>query len=355
MSNPPILVEPTVFTRILGEKEYELKNHLGNVRVVISDVKLNGDADAGGRRAPGVQAGQAPYMVDMRAYHNYYPFGMLQPERSWSTERYRYGFNGKEMDNEVRENPTTGTVGTGNSYTTHFRQYDPRLGRWWSPDPKMDKYPGWSPYNFAFNNPINVTDPLGDDPPYKIKNGVLQGEGVVNDITSVTERPKMKVVGAVVLHRTVSSTAASAIRTTKQSKGRTGFHIVVDKDGSITQVNNFENRANHVGKPKGESGVSNMNSIGIEVVGMPVDKDGNPTLESGKVAGWESLTDEQIESTAQAVSTIMQEYDLGFDDIFPHEDVSAKTEGEGQTVLDAIQGRVGELMQDFMQKKAENQ
>ena len=158
MGNPPILVAPTVFTRVLGKKEYELKDHLGNVRVVISDVKLNGDADAGGQ---GGRAGQAPYMVDMRAYNNYYPFGMLQPERSWSTEKYRYGFNGMEMDNEVRENPTTGTVGTGNSYTTHFRQYDPRLGRWWSVDPVTRA--SMSIYIVMSNSPVSRIDPDGDD------------------------------------------------------------------------------------------------------------------------------------------------------------------------------------------------
>ena len=36
--------------------------------------------------------------------------------------------------------------GEGNSYTTDFRQYDPRLGRWLSLDPMMTKYPEISPY-----------------------------------------------------------------------------------------------------------------------------------------------------------------------------------------------------------------
>ncbi len=236
-----------------------------------------------------------------------------------------------ENDDEVK--------GYGNSYTTLFRQYDPRIGRWLSPDPKMAKYPGWSPYNFAFNNPINITDPLGDDPPYKIENGVLMGEGVTNDITAATHRPKMKVITAVVLHRTVSSSAASAIRTTKNNEGKTGFHVVVDKGGEITQVNNFENRANHVGKQKGD--VGNNNSIGIEVVG-------NYNAETKE---WDPLSENQVENTAQIVNTILQEYNLTLADVYPHEKVSWKTPGEGQVVQDAIWERVKELFGQSMAAK----
>ena len=64
---------------------------------------------------------------------------------------YRYGFNGMERDNEWK--------GEGNSYTTHFRQYDPRLGRWLSMDPIT--HPWQSAYCSMDNNPINGTDPNG--------------------------------------------------------------------------------------------------------------------------------------------------------------------------------------------------
>jgi RHS repeat-associated protein len=65
----------------------------------------------------------------------------------------RYAFNGMEQDKEVS--------GNGNSYTTQFRQYDPRLGRWKSLDPLAGIQPSSSPY-FAFNNnPIFFVDPSG--------------------------------------------------------------------------------------------------------------------------------------------------------------------------------------------------
>jgi RHS repeat-associated protein len=79
------------------------------------------------------------------------------PGRNFNSNSYRHGFNGMEKDDEVK--------GNGNSYTTEYRQYDPRLGRWLSIDPAMAKYPEWSPYVFAFDNPIWYHDPKGDDPP----------------------------------------------------------------------------------------------------------------------------------------------------------------------------------------------
>ena len=51
--------------------------------------------------------------------------------------------------------------GKGNSYTTEFRQYDPRIGRWLSLDPLMTKSPGMSPYASFNNNPLYFSDPTG--------------------------------------------------------------------------------------------------------------------------------------------------------------------------------------------------
>ena len=69
---------------------------------------------------------------------------------------YRYAFNGMETDPEVSAD------GNGkNSYTTQFRQYDPRLGRWKSVDPLAAQFPWQSPFCGMDNNPIALNDPLG--------------------------------------------------------------------------------------------------------------------------------------------------------------------------------------------------
>ena len=67
---------------------------------------------------------------------------------------YRYGFNGIEKDDEIKS-------GRGNSYSTTFRQYDPRLGRWLSLDPV--KHHHYTPYSAFDDNPIYYIDPSGAD------------------------------------------------------------------------------------------------------------------------------------------------------------------------------------------------
>ena len=97
-----------------------------------------------------------PYPVGNIMQSNLHSFGMLMKERTFSSENYRYGFNGKENDNEVQ--------GQGNWQDYGERMYSPRLGRFPSPDPLIiheKKYPELSPYQFASNTPIQAIDQDG--------------------------------------------------------------------------------------------------------------------------------------------------------------------------------------------------
>lgn len=133
-----------VYQSILGDHRYELTNHLGNVQAVVTDRTVWNTIDAN-------------YEAVVVMTSDYYPFGMQMPERhnqyGPSSDIYRYAYNGMEVDNEVS--------GNGNSYTTEFRQYDPRLGRWKSLDPLMSMFPWQSPYCAFDNNPIYYVDPYG--------------------------------------------------------------------------------------------------------------------------------------------------------------------------------------------------
>jgi RHS repeat-associated protein len=114
------------------------------------------------RTIPKTQANrpQNPYLAEQTAgvclqnTSDYSPFGVSLDGRTMEGEYFRYGYQGSEMDNEVK--------GQGNSYTTHFRQLDPRIGRWLSIDSKAISMPWQSPYCSMDNNPIIYNDILGD-------------------------------------------------------------------------------------------------------------------------------------------------------------------------------------------------
>lgn len=134
---------------ILGLRTYNLTNHLGNVLATISDKQV---AIANGSVTD-------HYEADVQTMQDYYPFGMLMPGRSYiagSSLSYRYGFNGKEKDDEVK--------GAGNWQDYGMRMYDPRIGRFPSVDPLKKKYPYYSPYQFSGDNPIKYIDLDGLEP-----------------------------------------------------------------------------------------------------------------------------------------------------------------------------------------------
>jgi LysM repeat protein len=81
--------------------------------------------------------------------------------RNFSSEKYRYGFNGQERSDEI--------AGEGNHTTALFWEYDTRLGRRWNLDPKPN--PSISSYATFANNPIWFSDPLGDTTNYSVQKG----------------------------------------------------------------------------------------------------------------------------------------------------------------------------------------
>jgi len=87
------------------------------------------------------------YVADVVSYSDYYPFGMQMPGRHGSSADYRYGFQGQEMDDEVK--------GKGNSVNYKYRMHDPRIGRFYALDPLAAQYPHNSPYAFSENRVID--------------------------------------------------------------------------------------------------------------------------------------------------------------------------------------------------------
>ncbi|WP_448105206.1 RHS repeat domain-containing protein [Pedobacter panaciterrae] len=110
--------------------EYTLTDHLGNGRVYF---------DINGAAARKIQE------VD------YYAFG-LDMQRSLNGTENKYLYNGKEKQDQEK------------MFDYGARFYDPVIGRWNVIDPLAEKMRRFSPYTYAFENPIRYTDPDGMKP-----------------------------------------------------------------------------------------------------------------------------------------------------------------------------------------------
>jgi RHS repeat-associated protein len=117
--------------------EYTIEDHLGNTRVVYSD--LNND---------GLVA-----TSEILDENHYYAYGMELPG-SWinvAGTNYNYKFNGIERVESLQLDFAL------------YRGLDPVLGRWMQVDPKAEQSGyGMSPYCSMNNNPISQADPNGD-------------------------------------------------------------------------------------------------------------------------------------------------------------------------------------------------
>ena len=160
----------------LGSRSYELANHLGNVLTTISDRKEYATGDDG--KAILDEKGRIfKFIPHILSQSDYYPFGLAMESRSIRNEKYRFGFNGMEKD----DNFATG------SYNFGARMYNSFIGRWNARDPLESKYPHTSTYVFVANSPLMYVDPDGRDKIYFIE--IWNGGGAYETVIVKQDGP----------------------------------------------------------------------------------------------------------------------------------------------------------------------
>ena len=86
-----------------------------------------------------------------------YPFGLKHKgynnvtSSNGNSTASNWRYNGKEISEDLGLNV----------YDYGARNYDPAIARWWQIDPLAEIMRRYSPYNFAWNNPIYFIDPDG--------------------------------------------------------------------------------------------------------------------------------------------------------------------------------------------------
>ena len=119
--------------------EWDITDHLGNLRVTYSDLDGSGSIDPSSERLQ---------LLD------YYPYGMRREHTEATALINPYQYNGIDHVNEFGLDWNMAT----------YRSLDPGIGQWGQVDPKAELQYNMSPYCAMNGNPISNADPDGDLP-----------------------------------------------------------------------------------------------------------------------------------------------------------------------------------------------
>ncbi|MBP6749591.1 MAG: N-acetylmuramoyl-L-alanine amidase [Xanthomonadaceae bacterium] len=189
--------------------------------------------------------------------------------------------------------------------------------------------------------------------------GFLTDPGIVRTRVPGLERAEMPDVNGIVMHRTMGSTADGTLGHWRGQDRPSGTHFLIDRDGTIHQTASLDQHTNHVGRIRSrgeEEGTltpeqtrelaaarrapgsdvaavhdlevrrgypdrypTNRDSIGIEVV----------ATYDERTRTWQEPTEAQRASIQRLVGTLQNNFGLNDRDVYEHDRISYKTQGEG--------------------------
>lgn len=178
---------------------------------------------------------------------------------------------------------------------------------------------------------------------YEVKNHRLELDGKAIDFAQSPHGGAALKPLYLIMHYTAGTTASGAINWFKNPDAKASAHLVIDRDGTATQMMAFNKVTWHAGKSSWNDIVGlNSHSIGIEIVNagkLKQTADGkwlnwaNNVIKPAEVivakhkdeseqAGWHVYTKEQIQVVGDIGVALQKAY--GFLDVLGHEDISPK-------------------------------
>ncbi len=189
--------------------------------------------------------------------------------------------------------------------------------------------------------------------------GYLTDPNITRTSIPALERNPLPDVNGIVMHRTTGSTAQGTINHWRDQDRPNGTHFLIDRDGTIHQTASLNSNTAHVGNirsraevegtltPEGRQELAatrrlptndyadvsrlesarpypdryptNRDSIGIEVV----------ATYNERSRTWQEPTEAQRASIQRLVGSLQQNYGLNDRDVYEHDRISYKTQGEG--------------------------
>ncbi|QTE36360.1 DUF6443 domain-containing protein [Mucilaginibacter gossypii] len=255
--------------------EYDLKDHLGNTRVILTPDPADGTQQT----------------AKLLQENDYYAFGYgIQSTQQTISPKNEYLYNHKELQEE------TGLYDYG------ARFYDPVIGRFISVDPLAEKMRRFSTYDYADDNPIRNIDPDGrrtttpsnpgpDNSKAKIIREILQDQDL-SETYYVNSKGRLYIKKAWNLFSYLSKITSTAALVFLPLE--TSDHDDIPKEATQNRMDDEADQKDYKANPKVATDDDGSGRKYLTYTKKRLNADGSITVYSGRTSGRADETDDAI-------------------------------------------------------------